>query len=129
MQIKDRAALERVIARAATTKGLPMITLEQFREIHLRVAKIVAAERIERSEKLLRLQVDLGNTQRQIIAGIGARYQPDQLIGRAIIIVANLEPRAIMGFESQGMLLAANSAEGPVLLAPDQETPAGSPIQ
>ena len=106
-----------------------MISFDQFKQIELRIATIIAADPVEGSDKLLRLRVALGEEERQIIAGIGRRYQPEALIGRQIVIAANLEPRMLMGLESQGMLLAADSPDGPVLLQPDREVPAGSGIR
>lgn len=104
-----------------------MINYEEFKKIDLRIAKVLAAERVEGSEKLLKLQIDLGGEQRQIISGIAKSYGPEDLIGREIVIVANLEPKQIMGLESRGMLLAADQAS-PVLLAPDKELPPGMEI-
>lgn len=106
-----------------------MISFNQFKEVELRVVKIVSAERVEGSDKLLRLRVLLGEEERQIVAGIGKRYSPEDLVGTEIVIVANLEPRMLMGLESQGMLLAADSPEGPVLLRPDTEVLPGSTIK
>lgn len=106
-----------------------MIAFDQFKEVNLRVAKILAAERVKGSDKLLRLQVSLGEEERQIVAGIGKRYNPEELVGREIAIVANLEPRKLMGLESQGMLLAADTPDGPVLLQPDTEVLPGSVIK
>lgn len=106
-----------------------MIAFDRFKEVNLRVAKILTVERVESSDKLLRLRVSLGEEERQIIAGIGKRYMPDELVGREIVIVANLEPRTLMGLESQGMLLAADSPEGPVLLQPDKEVTPGLQIK
>ncbi|MBI2053600.1 MAG: methionine--tRNA ligase subunit beta [Candidatus Sungbacteria bacterium] len=108
-----------------------MINYEQFQQIELRAATILAAKRVEGSEKLLRLRVSLGEGEpdRQILAGIGKRYTPEELVGKQIVIVANLEPRMLMGLESQGMLLAADSPDGPVLLAPDREVPSGAKIK
>lgn len=105
------------------------INYEQFSQTELRVATILAAERVEGSEKLLRLRVSLGAEERQILAGIGKRYAPEELVGKQIIVVANLEPRRLCGLESQGMLLAADSPDGPTLLMPDREVPAGSRIK
>ena len=105
-----------------------MITIDDFRKVDLRVAKVMAVERVEGSEKLLKLQVDMGEEKRQIVAGIGLAYEPEMLIGREIIVVANLEPRALMGIESQGMLLAASNNQ-PVLLMPDKEVAPGSVIR
>jgi methionyl-tRNA synthetase len=87
------------------------ITIEDFQKIQLKVAKVLAAERVPKSEKLIKLQVDLGTEQRQIVAGIGKKYAPEELIGRRIVIVANLKPAKLMGVESQGMVLAAGDAE------------------
>lgn len=106
-----------------------MINYEQFQQLELHVATIMTAEQVEGSKKLLRLRVSLGEEERQILAGIGKRYAPEELVNRQIIIVANLEPRMLMGLKSQGMLLAADSPDGPVLLIPDREVPAGSRIK
>ncbi len=109
-----------------------MITYDQFRQTELRVALIKTAERVEGSEKLLKLQVSLGTEERQIIAGIGKQYDPEALVGKNIVIVANLEPRKLMGLESQGMLLAASDDAqglGPVLLTTLADIPPGSEIR
>ena len=106
-----------------------MISFDQFKDADLRIATIIAAERIDGSDKLLRLQLVLGEENRQIIAGIGKRYQPEDLVGTQIVIVANLEPRKLMGLESRGMLLAADSPDGPVLLRPDGEVLPGTKIK
>jgi len=106
------------------------ISHDDFKKLDLRVAKIVAAERVEKSEKLLRLTVAVVDSEtRTIVAGIGKAYQPETLVGRLIIILANLEPRSLMGIESQGMLLAADSPDGPVILIPEKPVAAGAPIQ
>lgn len=114
-----------------------MISFNDFKKAELRVAKVLAAERVEGSEKLLKLRVDLGTdpsadsgrADRQIVAGIGKQYAPEDLVGKQIIIVANLDPRPLMGLESQGMLLAADSADGPVVLVPDSEVFPGALIK
>lgn len=106
------------------------IKYEDFSKIDLRVAKILKAERVEGSEKLVKLQIDVGELgERQLVAGIGTVYTPEILVGKQIIIVANLEPRKLMGHESQGMLLAASDDLGPVLLAPESEVPPGTGIK
>lgn len=113
-----------------------MIKLEDFRKIDLRVARVVGAERVEGSEKLLRLEIDLGdefqiesgNGKRQIVAGIGKFYTPEEIINKEIIVVANLEPKKLMGLESQGMLLAADVDGRPVVLKPDEEVLLGAKI-
>jgi methionyl-tRNA synthetase len=105
-----------------------MINYEDFSKIDLRVAKIIEAERVEDSEKLIKLQISLGEEKRQIVAGIGKKYSPKDLINKQIIIVANLEPRKLIGLESQGMLLAANNEKELCLLQPDAEIAPGSEV-
>lgn len=110
-----------------------MVNYEEFSKIELRAAKVLTAERIEGSDKLLKLQLDAGDKDEagqpkngQIVAGIGKKYEPEFLVGKMIVIVANLEPRSLMGIESQGMLLAAKSDAGPVFLTPSEEVTPGS---
>ena len=112
-----------------------IVTFDEFKKLDLRVARVTLAERVEGSDKLLRLEVELEpalgsetTPKRQIVAGIGRVYDPNLLIGREIIIVANLEPRKLMGLESQGMLLAASDEGGPALLTPDRTVVPGSRI-
>ncbi len=105
------------------------INFEEFQKIELKVAKVIQAERIEESEKLLKLQIDLGGEKRQIVAGVAKFYQPEDLVGKEIVVVANLEPRMIFGLKSQGMLLAADVNGKPVLLKPDEEVPPGTKIR
>ena len=102
-----------------------MITYEDFKKLELRVAKVIEVEKVEGSEKLLKLGLNLGGESRQIIAGIGKNYEPEKLLGKEIIIIANLEPKQLMGLESNGMLLAADSADGPVILTPEKEVEPG----
>jgi methionine--tRNA ligase beta chain len=106
-----------------------MISFEEFKKIELRVGKVLKAERIGGSEKLLKLIVDLGNEKRQIVAGIAKYYKPEDLIEKEIVVVANLEPKNLMGIESQGMLLAADVEGEPVILIPEKEIPPGSIIR
>lgn len=113
-----------------------MISFDEFKKLDLRVGKIINAEKVEGSEKLIKLTVDIGDGERQLLAGIKQYYDPEELNNRKVVVVANLEPRTIMGLESQGMLLAADTLEGPVLLMPDdahlpegRETPAGAKIR
>jgi methionine--tRNA ligase beta chain len=95
------------------------MTIDEFKKVELRVGKVLLAERIPESEKLMKINVDLGNEMRQIIAGIANSYDPIALIGKEIVVVCNLEPRKLLGFESQGMLLAADGEKGPVILTID----------
>ena len=105
-----------------------MISFDEFSKIDLRVAKIIEAEKVEESEKLLKLKIDLGQETRQIVAGIAKLYKPEDLIGKEIVVVANLEPKVLRGLESQGMLLAAENRENISLLIPDKEIPPGAKI-
>jgi methionine--tRNA ligase beta chain len=111
-----------------TPEAAAILKFEDFKKADLRVGKILRAEKIENSEKLLKLQVDLGTEKRQIVAGIGKFYSPDDLIGGEVIVVANLEPRSLMGFESRGMLLAASDKEA-VVLKPSREVAPVSKVQ
>jgi len=104
------------------------ITINDFRNVDLRVAKILAAERVEGADKLLKLKVTLGVEERQLVAGIAQHYSPEELVGKQIIVVANLEPATIRGVESQGMLLAATS-EGKIIVATmDSQAEPGSKL-
>ncbi len=103
-----------------------MITMEELRKIDLRVGRVKHAEHIEGSEKLLKLVVDLGTEERQIVAGLAKWYKPEDLVGKIVIVVANLKPKKMFGVESQGMLLAAEGKSKPVLLTvenPDEVEP------
>jgi len=93
------------------------ITIDDFAKVELRVAQVLVAERVPKADKLLRLEVDLGNEKRQILAGIAGSYAPETLIGRKVVIVANLAPRKLRGLESNGMIVAASPEGGKAILA------------
>jgi methionyl-tRNA synthetase len=104
------------------------VTIDEFKNVSLRVGKVTAAERVEGSEKLLKLQIDVGEP-RQVLSGIAKDYAPEALVGKEVVIVTNLDPRKMMGFESQGMLLAAHGENGePVILTVEREVPPGAQI-
>jgi methionyl-tRNA synthetase len=106
------------------------INIGDFKKIDLRVAKVLTAENVPKSDKLLKLRVSLGNEERQIIAGIAQQYKPEVLIGRKIIVVANLAPAKLMGLESQGMLLAATDNDGTLkILTIEGDLKEGSVVQ
>ena len=116
--------------REATEKTEDLISYDYFSKLKIRIAEVKSAERVEGADKLLKLNVDLGDEVRQIVAGIAPNYEPDSLIGRKIVLLANLEPAKISGVESNGMLLAASDAEGrAVLLQPDSDVAAGSKVK
>jgi methionyl-tRNA synthetase len=134
---KDASMTEPTQDSAAAAPASPAapaddrISIEDFQKIRLRTARIVAAERVPRSNKLMKLHVDLGGEQRQIVAGIAAQYEPEALVGRNVVIVANLKPARLMGVESNGMVLAASVGEAgaPVLLDVPADVPPGSKVK
>ena len=105
------------------------ITMGEFSRLDIRVARIIAAERISGSHKLLKLRVNLGQEERQVVAGIGTKYEPDQIIGKQVVVLANLKPAKIMGVESQGMVLAAGNAAVASLLTLLEEVQEGMKIK
>ncbi|MBS1718787.1 MAG: methionine--tRNA ligase [Armatimonadetes bacterium] len=106
------------------------IGIEDFMKVQLKVGRVVEAENLEGSDKLLKLQVQIGEERRQIVAGIRAGYAPIDLIGRQVVVVANLKPAKLRGVESQGMLLAAVDEDGKaILLQPDRESPEGAQVR
>jgi methionyl-tRNA synthetase len=102
---------------AAPAPTTDKISIDDFLKVELRVAQVKVAERVPKADKLLRLEVDLGNETRQILAGIAESYTPESLIGRKVVIVANLAPRKLRGLESNGMIVAASTADGKAILA------------
>jgi methionyl-tRNA synthetase len=106
-----------------------MISIEEFQKIELRVAKILECTPIDGSEKLLKFKLSLGNEERQILSGIAKYYKPEDLIGKEIVIIANLEPRNIMGEVSQGMILAGSDENSLSVLFTDKELAPGSSIR
>jgi methionyl-tRNA synthetase len=113
------------------------MTIDEFQKADLRVGTILEAVRVEGSEKLMKMQVDIGEQDesgarkpRQILAGVALSYAPEDLVARQIVVIANLEPRVLMGLESQGMLLAPSDSEGkPVVLMPDRAVEPGAKIK
>src|SRR3989338_7821114 len=105
-----------------------MITLEDFQKLDLKIATIVRAEAVPNSDKLVKLQIDLGSERRQIVAGIRKSYSPEELVGKQIVVVANLKPTKLMGELSEGMLLAAAEGETPIILTPEKNVKNGSKI-
>lgn len=109
---------------------LPMVTIEDFKKLEIKIGKVVSAEKIEGTDKLLKLIFDFGTEKRQIIAGI-AEFYPDTsaLLGKEMPVIVNLEPKMFKGYESQGMILCADADGRPVILAPEIEVPAGSIVK
>jgi methionyl-tRNA synthetase len=116
---------------ASTAAAMPgQITIDDFTRVELRVAQVKVAERVPKADKLLRLEVDLGTETRQILAGIAESYEPESLIGRKVIVVANLAPRKLRGLESNGMLLAGSIEGGKAALASFlEDVPLGAKVK
>jgi len=113
----------------AAVDNMIMITYEDFSKLDIRIGKILSAEKVPGTDKLLKLDVDIGVETRQLVAGIAESYEPDQLIGKEIPVLLNLEPRRIRGVESRGMILAVDVGGKPLLLYPEREVPPGSIIR
>jgi methionyl-tRNA synthetase len=108
----------------------PSISIDDFKKLDLRVAKVVQCERVAKSDKLLKLQIEVGTEKRQILAGIAQHYSPEDLIGKSVLVVFNLQPAKLMGQESQGMLLAASDNDGKLsILTPSAEIASGSVVR
>jgi methionyl-tRNA synthetase len=116
-------------ALASTPTEPELVGIEAFGALDLRTAKVVAAEKIKGSKKLLKLQLDVGGVPRQIVSGIAEAYEPEQLVGRTIIVIANLKPAKLMGVESHGMLLAATVDGKAVLAGFEKEVPTGIKVK
>jgi methionyl-tRNA synthetase len=115
---------------APVADGTDRISIDDFMRVELRTAKVLAAERVPKSNKLLKLSVDAGSEQRTIVAGIAEAYSPETLIGRTVVIVANLKPAKLMGVESNGMVLAASPDGGkPIVVAFDEPPPPGTRVR
>jgi tRNA-binding protein len=106
-----------------------MISIDDFRKVELKVATIKSAEPHPNADKLMVLQIDLGTEQRQICAGVRNHYTPEELVGKQIVVVANLETAKLRGLESQGMLLAASDEGGVILLTPEKPVQAGAQVK
>jgi methionyl-tRNA synthetase len=118
-------------AAASSIPDTPQIAIDDFVKVDLRVAQVIVAERIPKADKLLRLEVDLGYEKRQILSGIAEWYTPEELIGKRIVVIANLAPRKMRGLESHGMLLAASNGEDgkPVLATFAEDIALGSRLK
>jgi methionyl-tRNA synthetase len=128
-RIEAKVSEETTSAAPAASSGPVKIPMDDFVKVELRVAEVLAAERVPKSKKLLKLTVKVGDETRTVVAGIAEQYEPEPLVGRKVVIVANLQPATLMGVESDGMVLAA-SHEGTVsLLTLDRDVPPGSKVK
>jgi methionyl-tRNA synthetase len=126
-----KAAPPPVETTQAVSPSDQRIDLDEFRKVRLVTGRVLAAERVPKSKRLVKLQVDLGSERRQVVAGIAARYEPETLVGRNVVVVANLKPATLMGVESDGMILAAAVGEAgePSLLEVPADVPPGSRVK
>ena len=124
-----RAEAPKAEAKKAAPAAADEITIEDFGKLDLRVATIVAAERVPKTDKLLKIQVKIGDEERTIVSGIAQHYEPEALIGRNVIVIANLKPAKLRGIESRGMVLAASDGEGNLVLADAPGIASGSKVK
>ena len=121
-------AAEKANAIPEKPEGCALIGIEDFMNVELRTAKILACEKVPKAKKLLKLQIDLGYEQRQVVSGIAKWYDPESLIGKKIIVVANLKPATLCGIESNGMILASGEETVRVVFL-DKDTPLGERVR
>jgi methionyl-tRNA synthetase len=119
-----RASAQAVLAEPALEK----VSIDHFRQVQMRAGKIIEAERVPKSNKLIRMVVDFGSETRQIVGGIGKKYEPEYLVGKTCPFVFNLQPAKLMGVDSNGMIMAGNLNGEPILLQFLEDVPPGSPI-
>lgn len=127
MESADKAR-EAASKLTAQPEDEAVITIDQFKRIDLRVAEVVACERIPGADRLLRLQVSFGEETRQILAGVAMHYTPEELVGKQIVVVHNLKPAVIRGLQSNGMLLAAKDGDQLAVLTVDRPVGNGSRV-
>ncbi len=130
-RVDDKARPEKpteaAVASAAATSAA--ITIDEFGKLDFRVAEVIAAEAVPKSKKLLKLTVSLGDSQRTVVAGIAEHYAPGELVGKKVVIVANLEAAKLMGIESQGMVLAGSAGDRLAVVTPDRDLPPGARVK
>jgi methionyl-tRNA synthetase len=119
----------KAVSDVSDDKGNGLITIDDFAKLDLRVAKVLEAERVEGSNKLLKLRVEMGSETRQVVSGIAKHYSPESLIGKSVILVANLKPVKLKGIESQGMILAASNDDSLVVATLDGPIDSGSGVR
>jgi len=124
------AAADAVVVKEGVTEVVesPRIKIDEFGKLELRVAEVVAAEALPKSKKLLKLTVSLGEERRTVVAGIAEHYTPAELVGKKVVVVANLEPAKLMGVESNGMVLAASAGGKLAVLSLDRDLPPGARV-
>ena len=127
--VKPKPAAEATAKVEAPVGVAELIDYNDFAKVQLRTARVVAAEKVQGATKLLRLEVMMGEERRQIVAGIALYYEPEKLIGKTVVVVANLKPATIRGVESQGMLLAASKGESLRIITVDGDLSSGAVVK
>ena len=125
---KQKAQDKAPAVQAPQAENMRSISIDEFQNLDLRVATVIEAEKIPRADKILKLRVNVGDEERQVVAGIAEHYPPEELIGKQVIVVVNLQPAKIRGIESQGMILAAAGEENLVLATLDEQTAPGTRV-
>ena len=129
-RVEEERSPQEIVKRTKKKKEeRAAITIDDFAKLDLRVAEILAAELVEKSNRLLKLIVKIGDETRTLVAGIAEHYKPDELVGRKVVVVANLEPATLMGVESQGMVLAASEGSSLALVTLDRDLPPGAKVK
>jgi methionyl-tRNA synthetase len=128
-RIEDKKPSPAASGAAASGDGGARISIDEFQRIDLRVAQVLAAEAVPKSKKLLKLRVSLGAEERTVLAGIAEHYAPADLIGKKVVVVANLKAAKLMGIESQGMVLAGEGGQGFAVVMPDRDLPPGAKVK
>lgn len=129
IESEDIEPLKKLLSERFSGKKEAEISLEDFKKLDLRVGRIISAQRIEGSKKLMKLIVDIGDEERQIVAGVAESYTPEELNGKLVVVLANLKPAKLMGVESRGMVLAADVDGRPVLLTPEKDVKPGEKVK
>jgi methionyl-tRNA synthetase len=130
VQVAKLEASKASSAEASSTPIKENIDFESFQKMDIRIAKVLEAERVPKTKKLLKLIVEVGSEKRTVVSGIAESYSPEEMIGKSVLFLANLAPREIKGIESQGMILMADIADGKLsILQPERDTPSGSEVK
>ena len=116
------------ITRVRFPSPAHMATIEDFHNLDIRIGKVLTAERVRGTDKLIRLEIDFGTEQRQVLTGMAEFFEPSHFVGKEIPVLLNITPKTLKGLESQGMILAADVNGTPTLLHPEKEVPPGTPI-
>ncbi|HEY5586415.1 MAG TPA: methionine--tRNA ligase [Ruminiclostridium sp.] len=128
-KVKESAkATEKVVAEVDNETDANLITIDDFSKVELRVAKVIEAEKVEKADKLLKLKLQVGDETRQVVSGIAKYYTPEEMVGKTLILVANLKPVKLRGIESQGMILAATNENGLSLVTIDKDLGSGAHV-